>query len=281
MQCLGYLSVGMFFFYTGYGLMLSCKKSGYLNTFFCKRVIPLYTFYVVLIITYTIYDSLLGIYIEPNKLVQSFLFGYSLVPLAWYLQVTFLIYLIYWVVFKMINSDVIKMSVIGIILVLLCIICFRQGLSTTWYEGFFCILFGMVWSWKKEKIDKALTHSSLLLLGIVVVLFVAFTLMQLRLGVISKMLSAATFSAMVTIFAYLVADTKIVNNKIAQFLGRNSLGIYVSQGFFLILRKQTKILDNTYIFIAVTIIGTMVIAIVMQLIYVKITGLFRNSLNVE
>ena len=275
-QWMGYLSVGMFFFYTGYGLMLSSQKDGYLNTFLLKHVAPLYGFYVCLILIYTMYKTILGIDINPKKLVQSFLFGGTVVPLAWYLQAAFVMYLIYWLVFSNIKRDSARLGVMGATLAIFCASCHLCGLPRTWYESIFCILLGMVWFYKKEKIDEALKSKCILIFFSVTLLCVMFTLMQLRFGIIPKMLSAVTFSAMVTIFTYLAADIKIVDNKVTQFLGSYSLEIYVSQGFFLLLKRYTSILDSIYLFIIVTIIGTIAVAIVMKPIYEKTCGLCRR-----
>ena len=228
-QWMGYLAVGMFFFYTGYGLMLSSRKDGYLNAFVLKRVVPLYVFHVCLILIYTIYKTILGIDINPKEVTQSFLFGGTVVPLAWYLQVTIVIYLIYYLVFRSIKRDSIRLGVMFVALTLFCVICYVCNLSSTWYESSFCVLLGMVWFYRKEKIDEVLKRKGILTLFSVALLCAMFTLMQMKLGTISKMLSAVTFSAMVTIFTYLVSDAKIVDNKITQFLGRYSLEIYVSQ----------------------------------------------------
>ncbi len=256
--------------------MISSRKDGYLNAFLLKRVAPLYGFYVCLILIYTIYKVLLGIDIIPKEIVQSFLFGWTVVPLAWYLQVTFVMYLIYWLVFSNIKRDSIRLGVMSAALVLFCVSCYIWGLSSTWYESVFCLLLGMVWFYRKANIDEALKAKGGLIFFSAVLLCAIFTLMQLRFGIIPKMLSAVTFSTMVTIFTYLVGDTKIVDNKITQFLGRYSLEIYVSQGFFLLLRRQTDILDNIYTFVIVTIIGTMIVSIVIRPMYEKICALCRR-----
>ena len=52
LQAAGYLAVGMFYFLSGYGLARSSRKGDYLQRFFKRRFIPLYAFYVFLIIVY-------------------------------------------------------------------------------------------------------------------------------------------------------------------------------------------------------------------------------------
>lgn len=56
-QAIGYLSVAVFFFLTGYGLMVQYEKKGqvYLKDFPKKRIIPFYCNYVLLIVIYAVF----------------------------------------------------------------------------------------------------------------------------------------------------------------------------------------------------------------------------------
>lgn len=155
-QALGYLSVGMFFFYTGYGMMLSKNKNGYIKMIGKKRILPLYMFYVFLIIFYGGLQVVLGVPISLPKLLQSFLFGATIVPLGWYLQVIFVIYFILWMIFVLIKNEKVCLVSMGGVLIAYCIICNLIGLSSTWYESIFCTLLGMFWFAYKDVIDKML-----------------------------------------------------------------------------------------------------------------------------
>lgn len=282
LQCLGYLSVGMFFFHTGYGLMLSSKREGYVVAFLKKHVLPLYIFYVVLILAYAIYMNLLGIPIEVMKLVQSFFFGGTIVPLAWYLQATFVLYLSYYAVFRLIDKDTTRVSVMGAALVIYCIICALWGLPTQWYESVFCVLLGMMWAWKKERIDRILKSKLKATIICSTLLFVTLTMLQWKNGmVIAKIFSSIFFAIMVTSLTFSLANTPVINNKVTQLLGKYSLEIYVSQGFFLLMGRHTDIFQNIYVFILTTLIGTMLTAALMKPIYSGVTRGVRKLLKAD
>ena len=145
-QAMGYLSVGMFFFFTGYGLMFSTKnKKNYMKNFLSKRFLPLYVFYVVLIVLYALYDKLIGNSLTATtSLVKSLLFGGTIVPFGWYLQVTFLLYLLFYFIYKFFKSTTAQVLILTLCLILYSVISHFCGLATTWYESVFCVVLGMI-----------------------------------------------------------------------------------------------------------------------------------------
>ena len=67
--------------------------------------------------------------------------------------------------------------------------------------------------------------------------------------------------------------TRLINNKITQWLGRYSFEIYMSQGFFLLLRRGSiVVIDNTYMFIIITTAGTFIVAMLMKSFYERNTN---------
>lgn len=228
LQCLGYLSVGMFFFYTGYGLMISSWKINYINGFIRKRIVPLYSFYSCLVMIYSLYRILIGNYFTLNEFVQSFLFGKTIVPLAWYLQVTFFIYIIFYVVFKTFVKDKNRLCGLIISVILYCVICYVCKLSSTWYESIACVILGMMWGYKKDQIDAIIEQKSVVITITSFILFVICVVVSRKLGIIPKMFSVIFFAICVTAFSYFVVNTRLINNKITQWLGRYSFEIYMS-----------------------------------------------------
>lgn len=276
-QTLGYLSVGMFFFYTGYGMMCSKNKDGYVKTIGKKRVLPLYLFYVFLILLYSLWQLVIQYQITPSLLLQSFFFGKTIVPLGWYLQVTFVIYLILWAVFSLVKSDKKCLLVTGIALLLYCFICNFIGLSTTWYESIFCVLLGMTWAVYKDSIDRIKNKwMAFIITGFIFVVSLAGAKVSPILQTEVKMISAVAFAACVTV-ATIVIPVAICNNPVTKILGKYSLEIYVCQGFFLLLRKEGRIyIENPYIFIVIVIVGTAILMVLMKPVYGKITKTVKS-----
>lgn len=283
-QAMGYLSVGMFFFFTGYGLMFSTKyKKNYMEDFLSKRFLPLYVFYVVLIALYALYDKLIGNSLTATtSLVKSLLFGGTIVPFGWYLQVTFLLYLLFYFIYKFIKSTKAQVFILTLCLVLYCVISHFCGLATTWYESVFCVVLGMIFSLEKEQIDAALNKKALLIMLSSVVLFsICFVGYRVfPLGIIFKIASSLFFAIVTISLAFLLQNTSVVCNKFTTILGAFSLEIYVSQGFMIALRKGANFhIDNPYIFVLCAIIGTFAISYVMKKIYDQVVGLTLKLVN--
>lgn len=58
---LGFFSVAVFFFLSGYGLIISYhEKTDYLETFWHKRIIPLYMVFMCFIVLYTLLKLICG-----------------------------------------------------------------------------------------------------------------------------------------------------------------------------------------------------------------------------
>lgn len=278
-QAFGYLSVGMFFFYTGYGMMFSKDKEGYVKTIGKKRILPLYIFYVFLILLYLLWQLVLQYQITPSLILQSFLFGKTIVPLGWYLQVTFVVYLILWAVFSLVKSEKKCLLVTGIALLTYCFICNCIGLPTTWYESIFCVLLGMTWAVYKDSIDRIIIKNkwmAFIITGFIFVVFLAGTKVSPILQTELKIISAVAFAVFVTV-ATIVLLRVFYNNPVTKILGKYSLEIYVCQGFFLLLRKEGRIyIDNPYIFIGIVIVGTAILAVLIKPVYGKITKTVKS-----
>lgn len=280
LQALGYLSVGMFFFYTGYGMMCSKNKEGYGKTIGKKRILPLYIFYVFLILLYSLWQMVLQYPLTPSRFFQSFFFGNTIVPLGWYLQVTFVVYLILWAVFSSVKSDKQCLLITGIALLLYCIVCCLIGLSSTWYESIFCVLLGMTWAVYKDSIDRNIARKkwmAFIITGFIFVVFLAGAKVSPVLQTEVKIISAVAFAVFVTV-ATIVLPRVLYNNPVTKILGKYSLEIYVCQGFFLLLRKEGRVyIDNPYVFIGIVIIGTAILAVLMKPMFTKIIKVVKNK----
>ena len=272
-QSWGYLSVAMFFFIMGYGLMISAQKQDYVKLFVKRRIIPLYLFYIVLIGIYWGWKMLLNIEIPVTEIVQSFLFGKTIVPLGWYLQTTFVIYIVYWIVFKNVQKKYMCILCMGGALVVYSVACIGLGLPSTWYQGVFCVLIGMIWADNKERLDTLLEKESIFIIAVMLILFkVTYgNITSEKWGTICLVCSAILFCICCVVGTYILANTRIIENRVTIWLGEYSLEIYVSQGILLLLRQNDKVyIENPYLFIGITIVGTMIIAKFMKPVYRRI-----------
>ncbi|HJF39929.1 MAG TPA: acyltransferase, partial [[Clostridium] spiroforme] len=277
LQALGYLSVGIFFFFTGYGLIVSYqeKKEFYIKNFLRKRVLPFYLFYLFLTAIYALWRIVLNIEYTRRQLIQSIIFKDALAANSWYLQVIIVFYIFFWITAKVVKDTKKLVRMIIICSMLYCVGCFMLDVTSTRYESFLCIALGTMWAVNKKRVDKLLDIKGLQLFLLSIILFGVFCstyiiVDNLAIQIFSKMASALAFSSMAIIFVFKLSGRAevLINNPVTQWLGKYSLEIYVIQGIFLLLRKGTKLyIQNPYVFIVVCVIGTLLLAIVIKSVY--------------
>ena len=268
MQSSGYLAVGIFFFISGYGIFILAQEKNYLKNFWKSRFLPLYLFYIVLIGMYLKWKIILGISISEIDIVCSMLFGRTIAVAGWYLQCLFVVYILYYFIFKFTEKNKLRIVIMTLSMVMYCLICKMLKLPTTWYESIFCLIAGMLCAFYKDGLDDKIKVTPILFGGTYIA--------QFKLGIIFKMFSAVFFCVSIILLTYLLKETKVVQNKITNCLGKYSLEIYVAQGFFLIIRNGNRFNHiNTVLFIAVVTIGTFVVALGLHQIYKLILNYSR------
>lgn len=276
LQLIGFLSVAAFFFLSGYGLMYSSNKKDYIKNFFIKKILPFYLFCILLINLYCFVTLLLEKEYSPQKLLQSFFFGSTIITNGWYLQATLVIYILYFIIFKLIKSDKNRISVFGICIAIYCFICHFTGLGINWYQTIPCVILGMIVCKNKDKLDKLLNKNSWSIFIFSTILFIlSYTFSAVtNIPVFFNMLYSLFFVCAMVPFSYILCNTKFVSNKFTSLCGDYSLEIYVSHGFFLKLYKL-KYITNPVVFIITVIIGTVLVSFFLKKIYKKILNLFK------
>lgn len=274
LQLSGSLAVAMFFFFSGYGLMFSANKKNYIQNFFRNRFLPLYCFYIVLVVLYSLWTLLLERSISPKWVIQSFFFGNTVVTNGWYLQVIFVLYLLYLLIFKIFKSPKIQILLFGIASVFYMALGFWLHLNVWWYQTVFCMVFGMVYCYKKDMINIILAKYAWEIFILTGILFTRIDMIN-GVSVLFYTVFSLFFICFVLSFSYILHDTPIINNSFFSLCGKYSLELYVSHGFFLRLIKL-NIIENKFIYIFVVIVGTIVMSAIMKKVYIKITNLFSK-----
>lgn len=262
---LGYLSVALFLFLSGYDLCVQYQKKGdvYLKGFLLKRVLPLYLINVFLILFYSLSNLLLGEGVSWGGVVQSFFFGKTVVSKGWYLQAILVWYLLFFVVFKFIRED--KTQIIAMVgaFLLYLLVCLIMKLESTWYEGAFCLVLGIIWGKYFKQINEMLSKNKWFVLSILIVclLFVVsfvfgnFSFLSKFARIAVKSISACMFTILVVLFLRIIP----INNIVTRFLGKNSLEIYVFHGFFLTVYRCKCVYISNWILYSVLVFASTIL----------------------
>ncbi len=283
---LGYLSVSLFLFLSGYGLCVQYQKKGdiYLKGFLLKRVLPLYLINVLLIIFYSLSNLLLTGEFSSQIVLQSFLFGGTVVSKGWYLQAILIWYLFFFIIFKFIkNSKAQIVAMIGAFFGYLAV-CLIMKLPSTWYEGVFCLILGIIWAKYFKQINEILSKSKWFVLSILIVgllfavsfVFGNFGFLPNPIRIAVKSISACVFAILVVLFLRIIP----INNIITRFLGKISLEIYVFHGFFLTLYRCTCVyIGNWILYIVLVFASTILFAWAIHPLFSIILKLGKKEKN--
>lgn len=265
LQLLGVLSVAAFFFLSGYGLMYSADRPGYMQGFLVKRFLPLYIFYALLIVMYSVWNWAWTGVISWQLILQSFFFGGTVVTNGWSLQATFVAYLLYWLIFRWIRSASVRLWSFTIGIAVYCVICRLMDLGINWYQTIPCMAFGMLYCYKKPMADMWLKRHSKLLLGVAVVLCGGCFVLSAKLDIplLFHVLYCICFVCAVLALLYMLADTHCINNRFFALCGKYSLEIYVVHGLFLPLIKWQYI-ENVWLYVLVVLVGTALVSAAMK-----------------
>lgn len=282
LSLIGALAVSVFFFYSGYGLMLSSKKENYVRNFMRNKFLPLYCFYIILVLLYSLWTLLLERTIPLKDLIQSFLYGSTIVTNGWYLQATFIFYLIYFFSFSIFKTKKSQISSVAIAIGVFCIFCRIIALPAFLYQTMPCVVLGMLYCDKKALIDTLLNKHAYKLFILSAVSFLAF---YISFGLYLKEPILNTISFLFFVIAtislsYILCDTKIINNFFFTLCGKYSLAIYVSHGLFLRLIKL-NIINNKLLYVFTVIVGTVIMSVVLEYVYTKVITLLFKKKNIK
>ena len=283
LQLLGSFAVAIFFFYSGYGLMVQYKKNSlYIKCFLKHRIIPFYGVYLCYVLIYVIYNILLKQPISPYMIVKSLTFSGTIVLNGWYMQVILLIYILFFAIFKYCKYDWSKILCMSSAICIYSAICIAVGIGSSWYLTIYSVIVGMIWAEKKNEIDKYLSSKRnyiLILFATLIFFMICMILSKLINNIIIKqimmMLAFASFSCM-----FIELSIKVrVNNRITSYLGTISLSVYLLQGIFLDL-FENYFINSKIIYAMATCVCTICAAIILQP-FINMVNRYLKNLKIE
>lgn len=272
LQAAGYLSVSVFFFLSGYGLLASYQGGGesYIRSFPRRRILPFLGMIMFFSAIYLANGLLRGntYAIDSVSIWKALVFGSPIIVNGWYLQVQLLLYMFFFVTCYSIKDHKLQIVVIGLECLALCTALFLSGYYSTWFESIMAFPAGILW-----RIHGGGTHSDLPKKTVsrfcrVVVLCVFFggtilgwqLLDSMEASLLCKMISAILFPMMVVE----IAPCFPVENRITRWFGEYSVEIYAFQGLFLGLFHSRPMIENPYLYIFLVSISVLVTAVIIH-----------------
>ena len=241
---------------------LSTRLRGVFLGFTRNRILPIYMLNALLIAIYLLLKMALDIAVERVSVLQSFLFGDTIVENGWYLQACLLFYLFFLWSFKYAKSVSMGIIAMTIFVAVYCATAYYLGLATTWYECSFAIIAGMIARQHIESYNSMSTISRAALLSTIAAIFACtFVLgsghiVSTDFKIVFKMVSSITFA--MTIF--FVCSFIPLKGVILEWLGCHYLEIYVLQGVSMLLADRFIGRENAVIYYTVSIAFTLLLA---------------------
>lgn len=269
LQSFGYLSTGVFFFLSGYGMYKSLERQGKVTAIYMFRHIKkLYVPFLFILLLAILYDSCMqgfdfASYFE-SFLLMSLLHYNDL----WFLKVITVLYVFVMLVSLVTMTMRIRVAIVLGGVALYSIVAARFGLGTWWYNSILCFPLGMICASRCDKIQKIMgeINTRNVLIFFIVLFLIFYMLMYVFRNVLFASLSSLFFSMIaIILIAYFSPQSKFL-----QFVGVNSLIFYISN----------ILLCQSYIFVPVVVLYVSLViggGVFISWLYSSISGIKLSS----
>lgn len=296
---IGVCFVGMFFFFSGYGLYTSLRdKPDYLKGFLKKRLPAILVPFYICNFAFILGSYFSGYEFKEGELVPYLTGAILMNSQMWYIVEVLILYLLFFIIFRLIKNRDVACIVYGICLMLLIAFSLRLGHDTTtpsqglwfhgewWYNTTLMVWVGILFArWEQQILGFIRKFYGFLLMVFVLLTVFLYnrTIYMLQNkgywfewdgypGYKEKWQTLGVqFSfVLVTVITVVILTQKIrFGNKILDFLGEIALELYLIHNLFLLYTPG----GNRVIYILACYTASILSAVVLHLIDRKLIGL--------
>lgn len=276
---MGTYIVSVFFFLSGYGLYVQNKiKENYLDNFLVKRLSRIFIPFVFISSIYLIYRNLNGQELTISFFVNLFKKGSTVIYNGWFVDIIILMYIFFYISFKMFSNRTISILINTILIVVYIILAIRLEYGFWWYNSSLPFVLGLLWAKNKEYIDGVLRNYYFVIL----VLITGLMFLSHQYDVVYKKLHLVdTYSyaflanidnVIFTIFFILITNKIDFANKYLLFLGKISFELYMIHGLVMSIFGKHFVTSrlNDVIFTILVLIVSISLAWLINVIIKKI-----------
>ncbi len=292
---IGILFTSLFFFFSGYGLVISVRtKEAYLKTFLWKRIPTiLIPFWIANIIAVLVRIFYMQIPMDTKDIIQYVLGLILINGNGWYIVEIFFLYLAFYLIFKACKNQKMALVLLSIASLIPIMIGLRSGHDTSsmgnhwfkgewWYNTTIVFVMGLWMAYYKDRIITfAKKHYKMLLLTSSILLVVAYIIeeyVRLVYGYYSVTpigqkisneeitLYAQMILCLLFTWVVLLLNLKIsLGNRILNGLSSISMEIFLLHGIFLQCVFDASQMSEAMLYISVLVCG-IVTAIIVHLL---------------
>lgn len=273
-QWVGTISVGLFFFFSGYGLTYQLyNKKNYLNTFFEKRLFKILVPFFLSNIIYILYNVVFnGIYYSFNDILK-YIIGIELInPISWYVVAILWLYIGFYTSFKYIKRKTIQLFALSVFI--FCYIGWCVLNHQANFVSIFCFPLGIIYVQLIDKL-KIIHRNIIVCILSILFIYLFYEVSQMQyinnlINVLYSIIECLCFS----IIVILLCSKYEIKNRILNFLGSISFETYLIHGLALnYLIKNSEFLSVSLI-IPLSVFSAFIFRILHQWIEAKISSIF-------
>ena len=265
MLMLGHFAVSGFLFMSGFGLLESylAKGKDYIRKFPRNRLLTFGVTYMILVCIYFLYEFINRTQIPTSMIIKTFTYGETIISFGWYLQLSMLLYVVFYLVFKIPEEKHLHSLLMLLFAVLYTGVFMALNYSDFLFTPLCAFLLGMVCSVHKEKIRNFIEKFKFILAPASLVLFGGLFFIYMKtvytFGEMNRQILPFRFVYLIlvymmdaTVLLFMLSLTTIVIkyasgllfNPVFKYLGVVSLEIYVLQGIVLRLFFGRLFMNN-------------------------------------
>ena len=238
------------------------ERQGYLDHFAVQKILPLWIEEAAFIVIYMIFAFLENYDLDFWDILQSFLIGKTVIIMGWYLQVIILVYIFFFLFFKLHIGDREKIVLMFSAVVIYIAIAYMASLPGTWYQTVLMFPVGILVAHHSRKMS---IHRNVVVpfvcLGLYAVCMLGRSIdtlpdfVRLTLTILSEL-----FVLTIIIYCSMLPSGKLL--WLYSFLtgiGKYSLEVYCFQGLCFELLKKTTIPEHTlrWFIVVLTLLSVM------------------------
>ncbi len=261
---MGQLVVVTFLFFSGYGITESIKRKGdeYVKKMPKDRLLKTWLHFAIVIVIFAVVQTFFcGKKYDISRVLLSFIGYKSIGNSNWYMFVTFAMYIIVIISFKIFKGKVIHGVVCTFALsVLFVLLEIKLKLPVTFYGTLPCFLLGMVFALTKPYTDKLFMKNDYVWLAffiLSVVLFVIFSQNRNRNQVCYILF---TFTAMLIVLLFMMKIN--ISNPVFNWLSKHIFSFFILQRVPMIILQHIGFNNYKIPFIIVSLLCTVFLSLV-------------------
>lgn len=256
---IGQLMVVMFLFYSGFGVMssLEAKKSIYIKTFLCKRILPTLANFSIAVVFFLISGLLLNHSFKFSRILLSLIGWESIGNSNWYIFTILLCYIGFYLSYLASPKRVALLSFLFSVFIIIILSFYKPSY---WYNTILAFNAGIFFKKHTKKIQYYINNHYDKCLCFILIWGIFFIISKLNIHYIGYNLYSIAFALLIVLLCWKIR----IRNSLLQWFGIHLFPLYIYQRLPMMLLYEFEggyiPKNHTYIYIISCFIITIIIA---------------------